>query len=175
MDEYQIYEARVYGADTLLLIVAALTAHELSRFLKLSRELSMEPLVEVNTAPEMELAIKVGAKIIGINNRNLHDFTVDLDTTRRLTQGIDVPSDVSFVALSGIATRSDVEGFEAIGTRAVLVGESLMRAVDPAAKIKELQGKPSPIVKICGIKDAETAVATAEAGADMIGSFRFFF
>jgi hypothetical protein len=169
VDEYQIYEARVYGADTLLLIVAALTQEELEKFLNLSRLLDMEPLVEVNTADEMSRALQVGSKIIGINNRNLHDFTVDLDTTRRLTQGIDVPSDVTFVALSGISSRKDVEGFEQIGTRAVLVGESLMRAADPAEKIRELQGKTAPIVKICGIKDVATALAIAEAGADMIG------
>lgn len=174
IDEYQVYEARYYGADTLLLIVAALSKEELINLLGLSRQLGMEPLVEVNNADEMKIALEVGSKVIGINNRNLHDFTVDMDTTRRLIASSgSTPTDsgVTFVALSGISVRKDVESFESIGARAVLVGESLMRAADPAAKVRELQGADRvPIVKICGVKDVETAIATAKSGADIIGA-----
>ena len=107
------------------------------RFLQLARQLSMEPLVEVNNEAEMECALRVGARVIGINNRNLHDFTVDMDTTTRLIgERASQLHDVIFAALSGISERSDVEYFQRAGARAILVGEALMRAPDPKAKIK---------------------------------------
>jgi anthranilate synthase/indole-3-glycerol phosphate synthase/phosphoribosylanthranilate isomerase len=176
IDEYQVYEARAYGADSVLLIVASLKQQEvesglLTRLLKLARELGMEPLVEVNSDDEMHIALQIGAKVIGINNRNLHNFHVDMDTTKRLLngKGTTIPEDVIVAALSGIVTRDDVKHFEAAGAKAILVGETLMRSSDPARKILELQGFVPPIVKICGVKTVEMAIATAEAGADMIG------
>ncbi len=138
IDEYQVVEARVHGADAVLLIVAALDDAKLGRLMARSRELGMEPLVEVNTAQEMERALAAGARVVGINNRDLRDFTVDLGTTSRLA-GM-APRDVLLAALSGISTRGDVERFQAAGAGAVLVGESLMVAPDPAEKIRELRG-----------------------------------
>jgi indole-3-glycerol phosphate synthase len=99
----------------------------------------MEPLVEVNNAEEMERAAAVGARIIGINNRDLRSFNVDLGTTDRLAGMI--PEGPILAALSGIATRADVQRFEAAGASAVLVGEALMLAEDPGAKIRELVGR----------------------------------
>ena len=145
IDEYQVLEARFAGADSVLLIVASLDDEALVRLMTYSRELGMEPLVEVNNAPEMARAHKAGAKVIGINNRDLRSFNVDLGTTDRLA-GM-VSKDTVLAALSGISTREDVERFQAAGARAVLVGESLMVAEDPAAKIRELRAltsDPSP-------------------------------
>ncbi len=138
IDEYQVLEARVAGADSVLLIVASLDDSTLAQLLDFSRELGMEPLVEVNNAEEMRRALDSGATVIGINNRDLRDFNVDLGTTDRLA-GM-VVGGVLLAALSGIGTRADVERFEAAGAAAVLVGESLMLADDPAAKIGELRG-----------------------------------
>ncbi len=138
IDPYQVLEARAYGADALLLIVAALDDANLRGLLEFSRECGMEPLVEVNNAAEMERAIAAGATVIGVNNRDLRSFTVDLGTTDRLA-GM-VPEGTVLAALSGIATRADVERFAAAGASAVLVGEALMTTGDPAAKARELLG-----------------------------------
>jgi len=138
VSEYQVIEARGAGADSVLLIVASLEDEELASLMALSRELGMEPLVEVNNAEEMQRALEAGAKVIGINNRDLRSFNVDLGTTDRLAGMVD--SDVLLAALSGIATREDVERFSAAGARAVLVGEALMVAADPGEKIRELRG-----------------------------------
>ena len=138
IDEYQVLEARVHGADSVLLIVASLDDAKLTHLMARSRALGMEPLIEVNNAEEMERALRAGARVVGINNRDLRNFRVDLGTTDRLA-GM-VRGDVLLAALSGITTREDVERFETAGAGAVLVGESLMVAEDPAAKIRELRG-----------------------------------
>lgn len=138
IDAYQVLEARVAGADSVLLIVAALADDELGSLLALCRELGMEPLVEVNNADEMARALAAGAAVIGINNRDLRTFNVDLGTTDRLA-GM-VSGGVLLAALSGIAERGDVERFQAAGAAAVLVGEALMVAGNPAGKIRELRG-----------------------------------
>lgn len=138
IDEYQVLEARAHGADSVLLIVAALDDATLARLMARSRELGMEPLVEVNNAEETQRALAAGARVIGINNRDLRSFKVDLGTTDRLA-GM-VQGDVLLAALSGISTRADVERFAAAGAGAVLVGEALMVAADPATKIRELRG-----------------------------------
>ena len=139
IDEYQLLEARAHGADAVLLIVACLDDETLGRLLACSRELGMEALVEVNNAEEMERAGAVGARLVGINNRDLRSFDVDLGTTDRLAGG--APEAALLAALSGINTRQDVERFEAVGAKAVLVGEALMRAEDPTAMIAELRGR----------------------------------
>lgn len=138
VDLYQVVEARVAGADALLLIVACLTDAELRDLMKFTSELGMEALVEVNSSGEMARALDAGATVVGVNNRNLHTFDVDLGTTGRVAKGL--PSGVLLAALSGISTREDVQRFQDAGAAAVLVGEALMRADDPAAKIAELRG-----------------------------------
>jgi anthranilate synthase/indole-3-glycerol phosphate synthase/phosphoribosylanthranilate isomerase len=142
VDEYQVLEARAYGADAVLLIVSALDDATLAGLLELTRTLGMEALVEVNNAAEMHRAVAVGASLIGVNNRDLRSFTVDLGTTDRLAAM--VPAGTLLAALSGISTRADVERFAAAGAAAVLVGEALMASGDPAAKVAELLGAPSP-------------------------------
>jgi anthranilate synthase/indole-3-glycerol phosphate synthase/phosphoribosylanthranilate isomerase len=138
IDRYQVVEARVAGADSVLLIVASLDDEALCDLMAASRSLGMEPLVEVNNASEMERALDAGANLVGVNNRDLRDFSVDLGTTDRLA-GM-VKDGVLLAALSGIGSRADVERFQSVGAAAVLVGEALMRAPDPAELVRELRG-----------------------------------
>ncbi|KAL1746187.1 glutamine amidotransferase [Schizophyllum fasciatum] len=178
LSRYQILEARLWGADTVLLIVSMLPEPLLQDLYKYSLELGMEPLVEVNNTREMETALALGAKVIGVNNRNLHDFNVDMSTTSRLTEMIK-GKDVILAALSGIATPEDVKKYRSEGVSAVLIGESLMRAKDTAAFIRHLLSLPEPetaswtkskpLVKICGIRSEQEALQVAEAGADLLG------
>ncbi len=142
IDPYQLLEARLHGADAVLLIVAALDDARLAELHAQAAALGMQALVEVNSAEEMARAAALGAPLIGINNRDLRSFRVDLATTDRLA-GLAPPSAL-LAALSGIATRADVERFAAVGAEAVLVGESLMLAPDPAARIRELRGVEAP-------------------------------
>lgn len=176
IDRYQIDEARVYGADTILLIVAMLSKEALRDLYEYAKTLGMEPLVEVNNQREMKLAIDLGAKVIGVNNRNLHDFVVDLETTSRLAK--DLADGVTLCALSGITGREDVVKYVNEGVGAVLVGEALMRSADKARFVDELLGKnrtakvqtkTHPLVKICGTRTVEAAKVAANAGADLIG------
>ena len=139
LDPYQVYEARAYGADALLLIVAILTPRELKNLLAISHELGMECLVEAHDEAEVETAVASEAKIIGVNNRDLKTFQVDLSVTWRLLPLI--PPDRVVVAESGIRTRADVLRMQALGVDAVLVGEALMGAPDVTAKLKELNGQ----------------------------------
>ncbi|KAG9228801.1 putative anthranilate synthase component 2 [Amylocarpus encephaloides] len=175
-DEYQILEARLAGADTVLLIVKMLDEATLTLLYRYSQSLGMEPLVEVNTAEEMTIAVKLGSKIIGVNNRNLNSFEVDLETTSRLLG--QVPKEAIVCALSGISGVKDVEAYKKNGVGAVLVGEALMRTKDTANFIRELLGSSEPIlisnppnllVKICGTRTAEAAAEAIKAGADLIG------
>ena len=175
-DEYQILEARLAGADTVLLIVKMLDDALLKNLFDYSRQLGMEPLVEVNTSEEMKKALDLQAKVIGVNNRDLTSFEVDLDTTSRLMDA--VPKDTIVCALSGISGPDDVEAYKANGVRGILVGEALMRASDTSKFVSQLLGgpqvKPEPkeadiLVKICGTRSPEAAMAAIEAGADFIG------
>lgn len=175
-DEYQILEARLAGADTVLLIVKMLDETVLKSLYEYSRSLGMEPLVEVQNVEEMEIAVKLGSKVIGVNNRNLVSFEVDMETTSRLVSM--VPKDTILCALSGIAGPKDVEPYIQSGVGAVLVGEALMRASNTEQFIAELLGGASsnasrnstpPMVKICGTRSAEAAKTAIEAGADLIG------
>ncbi|HZA59093.1 MAG TPA: indole-3-glycerol phosphate synthase TrpC [Solirubrobacterales bacterium] len=136
VDGYQLYEAAVTGADAVLLIVAALGDQELAALYAETEALDLDCIVEVHDEPELERALSAGAEVIGINNRNLDDFTVDVDTTRRLIT--DVPAGRAVVAESGISDRATLEDLDEIGVDAVLIGEALMRAEDPEAKVREL-------------------------------------
>ncbi|KAK0459154.1 indole-3-glycerol phosphate synthase [Desarmillaria tabescens] len=138
-DPYQIAEARLFGADTILLIVAMLQADQLKILYDYALKLGMEPLVEVNNAKEMEVALGLGAKVIGVNNRNLHDFQVDMGTTSRLVEMVR-EKDVILCALSGISNPQDVQTYKDEGVRAVLIGEALMRAENIGEFIAELLG-----------------------------------
>jgi anthranilate synthase / indole-3-glycerol phosphate synthase / phosphoribosylanthranilate isomerase len=175
-DEYQILEARLAGADTILLIVKMLEENLLKRLYTYSQSLGMEPLVEVNNVEETEIAIRLGAKVMGVNNRNLTNFEVDLETTSNLMSLI--PKDTIVCALSGISGPKDVEPYLRNGVGAVLVGEALMRASDTTEFVKELLAsneniklvrRPSKLVKICGTRSIKAAAAAIDAGADLIG------
>ncbi len=138
-DSYQVWEARAIGADIVLLIAAALPAEAMARLYQLVNELGMTPLIEVHNREELERVLALGPPVIGINNRNLADFSVSLQTTLEL--GSSIPKDKILVSESGIHTREDVEILETAGVNAILVGEVLVKSSDPAAKIRELLGK----------------------------------
>jgi indole-3-glycerol phosphate synthase len=136
VDRYQVVEARAAGADALLLIVAALTDAELSALLAATRELGLEALVEAHDAGEVARAVAAGAQVVGINNRDLKTFTVDRELAARLRPT--VPADRLIVAESGIRDAADVARLRAAGIDAILVGETLMRAPEPAAGLRAL-------------------------------------
>jgi indole-3-glycerol phosphate synthase len=140
VDAYQVLEARVLGADCILLIAAAFTEApgHMADLAALATELGMDVLVEVHDAPELAMALAVPGRLIGINNRDLHSFETSLETTYALLDRI--PSDRIVVTESGIGTAGDVAAMRAHGVRAFLVGESLMRAPDPGARLRELFG-----------------------------------
>lgn len=138
IDPYQIYEARAAGASSALLIVGILDDAQLADCIALQRALGMEPQVEVHDETETERALKAGARIIGINNRDLRTFTVDLGTTERLRPRI--PAEYVVISESGIHSAADVERLRASGVQAIHVGESLMTCPDPAAMIRDLLG-----------------------------------
>lgn len=186
IDPYQIDQARCYGADSILLIVGCLSPDQLKLLFDHAKSLNMEPLVEVANAAQLELALKVGSRVIGVNNRNLHDFQVDMGRTSQMLGSLNqirrldsnkTCSDVLICALSGISGRADVARYVSEGVHAILVGESLMKAEDKKAFAFELLGIPhnpepmarQPLVKICGIKTVEAALHAANAGADLIG------
>lgn len=139
VDEYQFYEARAYGADLVLLIVAALSKDELKDFLALTHELGMRALVEVHTEFELEQALDVSAEIIGVNSRNLKTLEVDSRVFEELLPKI--PNHIIKVAESGISSRSDVENAREHGADAVLVGEALVRGSDPGTALRALLGR----------------------------------
>ncbi len=136
VDEYQIFEAKAGGADAVLLIAAVLDTAVISDFLGLTRSLGMAALVEVHNEPELEKALTTGARIIGINNRNLNDFSVELNTTIELAKLL--PPDRVVVSESGIHTRADIELVQKSGVNAFLIGEALMRGGDIKTKLGEL-------------------------------------
>jgi len=138
VDPYQVYEARASGADAVLLIAAILSADEMRSLLETVHSLGMKALVEVHNREELEQALALDPKVIGINNRNLADFSVGLETTMELSPLI--PEGKVIVSESGIHTRDDVKKLEGAGVNAILVGEALVNSADPAVKIKELLG-----------------------------------
>lgn len=135
-DPYQVYETLAYGADSLLIIVAILSPEMLVALLALSREIGLSCLVEVHNKNDMDVALESGARIIGINNRDLNTFVVDLSATERLRPL--VPTDRLVVSESGISNRDDIKKLKRLGVDAMLIGEALMAAPDITAKIKEL-------------------------------------
>ena len=136
IDPYQVYEARAYGADSVLLIVAIMTPEKLFELLQLTHQLGMMSLVEVHNEPELAVALRSNAKIIGINNRDLNTFKVDLKTTAGLRRLI--PPGRIIVSESGIKNRHDIEKLKEWGIDAALIGEALITAPDITVKIKEL-------------------------------------
>ena len=138
VDEYMIYEAKLLGASAVLLICAILDDAQLKDYLAVCDALGLSALVEAHDDAEVDRALKAGARILGVNNRNLKDFTVDTANSRRLRARI--PKDGLFVSESGVKTAEDVAHLAAIGADAVLIGETLMRAPDKTAKLQELKG-----------------------------------
>lgn len=137
VDEYMIYEAKTLGASAVLLICSLLDTEVLRSYRQLCDELGMSALVEAHDEGEIASALEAGARIIGVNNRNLKDFTVDVDNSRRMRQM--VPPDVLFVAESGIRTAGEIQTLREAGANGVLIGETLMRAADRKAMLRELK------------------------------------
>lgn len=138
VDEYQFYEARATGADVVLLIVAALSKSQLRDYYDLATELGMAALIEVHTHQEVEDALEINPRIIGVNARNLKTLEIDLAAFSQLIP--EIPDSIIRVAESGISERSEVEVAQSAGARAILVGETLVRSGDPKAKIDALLG-----------------------------------
>ncbi len=164
VDPYQVYQARAYGADAILLICAVLDDAQLQSLLELAHALGMCCLVEVHDEQEARRAVASGARMIGVNNRDLRDFHVDLELTGRLRHLI--PRDRVLVSESGLRTADDLAKMSLWQVSAILVGEALVTARDVAGQVRAM----SPLrVKICGIRSAEHAREVANAGADYIG------
>ena len=179
-DMYQILEARAHGADTVLLIVAMLSVDDLTELYQFAQGLGMEPLVEVNNAEEMTLALELGAKVIGVNNRDLKTFAVDMGTTSRLADLVaEANSDTLLCALSGISSPQDVQKYAKEGVNAVLVGEALMRTDDINVFVRQLLSLPAPPAETPSLKtrvklDGVTPDNVNDArvrSADLVGVF----
>ena len=138
VDEYMIYEAKLLGASAVLLICSILSSRQLREYLQVCETLGLSALVETHDEGEVDMALEAGARIIGVNNRNLRDFSVDTENSRRLREQI--PAEVLFVSESGVRTAADAAALREIGADAVLVGEAMMRAKDKRAMLAELRG-----------------------------------
>ncbi|MBP5491492.1 MAG: indole-3-glycerol phosphate synthase TrpC [Clostridiales bacterium] len=139
VDEYMIYEAKTLGASAVLLICSILPPEKVKEYLGICDSLGLSAIVETHNEKEVEDAVRAGARVIGVNNRNLKDFSVDTNNSAKLRSL--VPSDIVFVAESGIRTHEEVKQLQSIGVDAVLVGETLMRAEDKTKKLSELRGQ----------------------------------
>ena len=139
VDEYMIYEAKLLGASAVLLICSILSEEQIKEYIGICDGLGLSALVEAHDGEEVEIALRAGARMIGVNNRNLKDFSVDTENSRRLRQMI--PPEVLFVSESGVGCAEDVSSLRGIGADAVLIGETLMRAADKKAKLRELKGE----------------------------------
>jgi indole-3-glycerol phosphate synthase len=142
IDPYQLYEAKAAGADAVLLVVGSLAPRDLATLYGLARDLDLDALVEIHEEHELEAALEIDADVIGINNRNLADFSVDTQRTFDLLA--DVPAGKTVVSESGIDSRHQIEELEQVGVDAVLIGEALMRAPDPEAAVRELARTEEP-------------------------------
>lgn len=138
VDEYMIYEAKMIGAAAVLLICSILSEEAIKAYIAICDNLGLSALVEAHDKEEIAMALRAGARIIGVNNRNLKDFSVDTDNSRKLRTLI--PHEVLFVSESGVKTATDVAALDAIGADAVLIGETLMKAADKRQKLSELRG-----------------------------------
>lgn len=138
VDEYMIYEAKLLGASAVLLICSILSSRQLREYLQICETLGLSALVETHDEGEVDMALEAGARIIGVNNRNLRDFSVDTENSRRLREQI--PAEVLFVSESGVKTAADAAALREIGADAVLVGEAMMRAKDKRAMLAKLRG-----------------------------------
>ncbi|MGE3278255.1 MAG: bifunctional indole-3-glycerol-phosphate synthase TrpC/phosphoribosylanthranilate isomerase TrpF [Candidatus Altimarinota bacterium] len=166
VDEYQIYEARSFGADAILLIAGILTKDQVQIYLRVADELKMAAICEVHNEEELKMVLETGAEIIGINNRDLNSFKVSLNTTSKLAKKI--PANKIIISESGISTRAHLKKLPK-QTDAILVGTSILRSPDITKKIQGLIGKPKPMIKLCGIRSLEQAQLCAKLGVDFIG------
>jgi anthranilate phosphoribosyltransferase len=166
IDEYQIYEARKNGASAILLIAAILSKKQIKDFLKIAKELKMSAICEVHNKEELKKVLKTPAKIIGINNRNLHTFKTDLNTTTNLAKLI--PKSKIIVSESGISTKDDIQKLPK-NINAVLVGTSIMKSKNIKEKIQELKNTKKFLLKICGVRTINTAKFCDKNNIDLIG------
>ena len=169
IDEYQIYQAKVWGASAILLICACLDVPTLTKFRKLADSLGLSSLVEAHDEKEVQMAIDCGARIIGVNNRNLKDFTVDVQNSVRLRNL--VQDDVIFVSESGLETPEDIQVLRDNNIGVALMGETFMRSPNKVEKLAYLYGPTyyTPKVKMCGISKVETIPAIIDAKPDYMG------
>ena len=169
IDEYQIYQAKVWGASAILLICACLDVPMLTKFRELADSLGLSSLVEAHDEHEVQMAIDCGARIIGVNNRNLKDFTVDVQNSVRLRNL--VQDDVIFVSESGLETPEDIQVLRDNNIGVALMGETFMRSPNKVEKLAYLYGPTyyTPKVKMCGISKVETIPAVVEAKPDYMG------
>ena len=169
IDEYQIYQAKVWGASAILLICACLDVPTLTKFRELADSLGLSSLVEAHDEQEVQMAIDCGARIIGVNNRNLKDFTVDVQNSVRLRNL--VQDDVIFVSESGLETPDDIQVLRDNNIGVALMGETFMRAPNKIEKLAYLYGPTyyTPKVKMCGISKVDTIPAVVEAKPDYMG------
>lgn len=169
IDEYQIYQAKVWGASAILLICACLDVPTLTKFRELADSLGLSSLVEAHDENEVQMAIDCGARIIGVNNRNLKDFTVDVQNSVRLRNL--VQDDVIFVSESGLETPEDIQVLRDNNIGVALMGETFMRSPNKVEKLAYLCGPTyyTPKVKMCGISKVETIPAVVEAKPDYMG------
>ena len=169
IDEYQIYQAKVWGASAILLICACLDVPTLTKFRELADSLGLSSLVEAYDEHEVQMAIDCGARIIGVNNRNLKDFTVDVQNSVRLRNL--VQDDVIFVSESGLETPEDIQVLRDNNIGVALMGETFMRSPNKVEKLAYLYGPTyyTPKVKMCGISKVETIPAVVEAKPDYMG------
>ena len=169
IDEYQIYQAKVWGASAILLICACLDVPTLTKFRKLADSLGLSSLVEAHDEAEVQMAIDCGARIIGVNNRNLKDFTVDVQNSVRLRNL--VQDDVIFVSESGLETPEDIQVLRDNNIGVALMGETFMRSPNKVEKLAYLYGPTyyTPKIKMCGISKVETILAIVDAKPDYMG------
>ncbi len=169
IDEYQIYQAKIWGASAILLICACLDVPTLTKFRELADSLGLSSLVEAHDENEVQMAIDCGARIIGVNNRNLKDFTVDVQNSVRLRNL--VQDDVIFVSESGLETPEDIQVLRDNNIGVALMGETFMRSPNKVEKLAYLYGPTyyTPKVKMCGISKVETIPAVVEAKPDYMG------